>query len=122
MSESEFKRSVSQIFKFISEWDLFGEVSWNQEFEFVVLCNDLFWWGTADVEPLTEESMDLMKKSMEDGGIAYGHLLYCARKRKMRPQGAYYAHIDKELHHLFDECGPKREINLGNPKGQIQSG
>ena len=45
-------------------------------------------------------------------------LLYCARKRKMRPQGAMYKTIPKTLWHLFDVCGEEREMNMGNPKPQ----
>ena len=32
----------------------------------------------------------------------------------MRPQGAYYKYIDKEVWHLFDEAGPEREVGKGN--------
>jgi len=42
-------------------------------------------------------------------------LLYCARKRKMRPQGAMYEYLNKENWPLFDECGPVREKSLSNP-------
>lgn len=33
----------------------------------------------------------------------------------MRPQGAMYKHLAKELHPLFDSAGPEREVNMGNP-------
>jgi len=37
----------------------------------------------------------------------------------MRPQGAYYQQcVPLELYHLFDECGPEREVGFGNPKPQ----
>lgn len=42
-------------------------------------------------------------------------LLWCARQRATRPQGAYYKHLDPRLHHLFDAVGPEREVGLGNP-------
>ena len=40
--------------------------------------------------------------------------LFCCRVRKMRPQGAYYKYIDKEVWHIFDEAGPEREVGKGN--------
>ena len=33
----------------------------------------------------------------------------------MRPQGAYYPESDPETWPLFDDCGPEREVGLGNP-------
>lgn len=34
--------------------------------------------------------------------------LWCCRQRKMRPQIPYYELIPKELHDLFNACGPER--------------
>lgn len=40
--------------------------------------------------------------------------LYAARRRGLRPQGACYPK-DTRLWHLFDQCGPEREVGFGNP-------
>ena len=45
-------------------------------------------------------------------------LLFCARARKMRPQGAFYKHLKPELHDLFNACGEERGVNFINPENQ----
>jgi hypothetical protein len=43
--------------------------------------------------------------------------LFAARVRKMRPQGAAYkVRYDESIWHLFNECGPEREVGNGNPR------
>jgi len=80
-------------------------------------CNDLFMWASADGEPITEETMPLFRKAYDDcnqdANIA--GQLYCSRIKQMRPQGACYSSIPKNLWHLFDACGPERETGFGNP-------
>ena len=78
-------------------------------------CNDFFWWGCSDCEAL--DDWDLLEQSLIDAvGADDGYLLYCARKRKMRPQAAFYKYLKPEIHHWFDECGEKRETEFGNPE------
>lgn len=89
---------------------------------FFVLCNDLFWWGTADLEQITPDNLPALKQAFVDAGEAADHgvslaaYLFCARQRGMRPQGAQYKYIEPELQPLFDACGPARTVELGNPK------
>lgn len=85
----------------------------NGEVECFINCNDFFFWGCSDCEQL--DDWDLLEQSLNDAGDD-GCLLYCARKRKMRPQGAFYKYLKPENHHWFDACGKKREINFGNPE------
>lgn len=97
------------------------DLHWNTDLEFYIICNDVFFWGCADAEGLTPETVEEWERAMEDadrvGGFAYGGILYCARMRKMRPQGAYYDHIIvRELWPLFDACGERRAVGMGNPK------
>jgi hypothetical protein len=33
----------------------------------------------------------------------------------MRPQGAVYTHIGNALWDLFNEAGPERKVDVGNP-------
>lgn len=92
---------------------------------FFVNCNDVFCWGTADLEEITPENIEVLEASLADckaidrvtGAIEAPHL-FVARVRKMRPQGAMYPHINPALWPLFDACGPEREVNCGNPKRQ----
>lgn len=86
-------------------------------------CNDQFCWGCADAEPLTEENFPLLEQAFKDCMEATGSndvtsdafVLFVARLRKTRPQGAMYHYLEKELWPLFDAAGPEREVGLGNP-------
>jgi hypothetical protein len=82
-----------------------------------IMCNDFFYWACADCEDINESTMPILEKAISDcsGDIQWGALLYCARQRKERPQGAFYSIIPKELWSLFNDCGPEREIDIGNP-------
>lgn len=89
---------------------------------FFVNCNDFFWWATADAERLMPEDLPMLRQALTDskkccdegkgaeGGEDddWGFLLFCARKRKMRPQQPAYP-TDARLRALFDACGPNRQ-------------
>lgn len=79
-----------------------------------VNCSDAFAWGCADLEQVTPDNVDVLERSVEEAGMD-GALLFCARVRRMRPQGAMYKHIAEERWPLFDACGPERATGLGNP-------
>jgi len=104
--------------------DIREVVFWNEDLDFFITCSDLFAWGFADLERVdNQKDVDLLEQSIKDceeinknTGSVNAAELYCARKRSMRPQGAYYNYIGKELWPLFDACGPEREITMGNPK------
>lgn len=89
-------------------------------------CNDLFDWACADCERVTPDNIGLLEQSFADAaaaadcGEAWGDSLFCCRVRKMRPQGAYYRNLPKELWPLFDACGPEREVNMANPRPRPQ--
>lgn len=96
------------------------------ELIFLVNCSDVFTWGTADCERIDDESdLNGLEQAIWECEVimgryrgADGFLLWVARKREMRPQGAFYDHLDKELWHLFDACGPVRETDTLNPKSR----
>lgn len=106
--------------------DCFDRLLWevDQEkgnIEFSLICSDLFNWGTADCEKIDESSISLLEKAISDlepfgfeNVSIYAIALYCCRKRECRPQGASYPE-EKEMWHLFNECGPERESGIGNP-------
>ncbi len=110
-----------------------------EPFKILINCNDLFWWGCADCEAVTPETLgeferafaDIQplhdrwgnwirenvrdaKRSMNDPecppyiATSLALLLYCARVRKMRPQGAYYDAFPPEVAAMFDAAGPER--------------
>ena len=82
-----------------------------------VNCNDVFFWGCADGEDITEETLPAFNQAVDDcrGDVALAAWLYCARIRKERPQGAAYTFIPKDLWPLFHACGPERKTDCGNP-------
>lgn len=122
---------VLKIFSFNHTEDLW----WREDEEdqnilnFYVNCSDLFYWGTSDLELITPEKLGVLyeaKKELDaldipDYKREYG-LLFCAKVRGMRPQGAYYKYLDKATWHLFDECGTIRETNQLNPTPHPEHG
>lgn len=82
-----------------------------------VNCNDLFYWGCADSEDISEETFGEFIKAINEcgGNEAIGADLYCCRRRKMRPQGACYSYIPKEYWELFNACGDARDVDFLNP-------
>lgn len=85
----------------------------------LVHCNDLFAWGCSDCEPLGPSNIAALEQAYTDakaaGDLCHADLLWVARQRGMRPQGAYYKYFKKGMWSLFDACGPEREVGLGNP-------
>lgn len=112
-------------------------------------CSDFFEWGSADAEDITEQNVHILEESIADIAKVmenslqkhhFGLLLFCARVRKTRPQGAYYKYLtienviwdeenkkttfvqDKEktadLRALFNQAGPPRGIDLFNPRDE----
>lgn len=90
---------------------------------FFIHCNDVFAWGTADAEDITPERLPVLRQAYRESKHQ-GGVLYVARIRKMRPQGAYYTYINKNEWHLFDACGPEREVGGVNPykPGEYKAG
>jgi hypothetical protein len=89
---------------------------------FFAQVSDVFWWGTADVEPIAPVDVPLLEQTAADtrraGAEVWIAELYAARKRGSRPQGAFYEHIPAGLWALFDACGPLRSVEVGNPRPQ----
>jgi hypothetical protein len=119
---SNYTESI--IRQIILQFDANDDICWNEDkngniYAFVK-CNDFFWWGTSDGEQINYDDILSVIRAYKDVGAetTFGGLLWCARKRKMRPQGAFYKHISKEIRPLFDGCGPERSIDLFNPKKQ----
>lgn len=75
---------------------------------FWINCNDLFAWACADGEDFELSDLEDFKKAFKDSPDN-GDILWCCRKRKMRPQGPCYKYFSKEEKKLFDAAGPKRK-------------
>lgn len=100
--------------------------------DFYVPCNDVFAWGCADLEQVTEENIDLLEQTLREGEEQFGpynadlaFTLFVARVRKMRPQDAWYNSAlgkDSDEHgwwrERFDAAGPERAQDFGNPRAR----
>jgi hypothetical protein len=99
----------------------FGVDENTDEIKIIVYCNDLFYWGCADGEEVTEENIHLIKEAYEKiDSIDWCQTttldLFCCMSRQMRPQSPCYYHIEQKYWHLFDECGEEREEEMNRIK------
>lgn len=85
-------------------------------------CSDVFVWGGADCETITDANIDLLEATFAECEAVFGKYnadsaaeLFVARARGIRPQGAFYADLGSQWQALFDACGPERSVGLGNP-------
>jgi len=92
-----------------------------QKIHAAVNISDVFWWGGADGEDVTPETLPVLEQAYADLRAIdpyddmYTAELYAARVRGMRPQGAAYPKERAATQALFDACGPERPTGLGNP-------
>jgi hypothetical protein len=102
------------------EFDLCDALWWRYfdgELKLFIQCSDFFYWATSDVEPVeTDEDIAMLEKAIEECREAVGDfyptegpLLYCSRRRHLRPQQPYYKYLDERTHPLFDAAGPVRD-------------
>lgn len=101
----------------IAEIDACGEIWWRTDGKFapvtfLINCNDLFYWASADCEEVNPENIHILKQAIEDSKeLTDSHhalLLFCARVRNMRPQRPYYKYFSDGMKKLMDEAGPWR--------------
>lgn len=120
INKKNVQEHVLPFFSTIAKHDLFSEAYWHQDFKFLgIICNDVFAWGCGDLEEVASiDDVNQLDRACEEAGEIDGPILYCARRRGMRPQGAMYKGFQKENWILFDACGPEREIDLFNPQNQ----
>lgn len=137
--DDEYNKTVIRNNKYNHEtkgWDNIGP-----HFVTFVDCSDTFSWGCADAEEVTEDNIHILEETMEELSPYYDKFieewdsskvdmketakwqkvdvalsdLFCARVRKLRPQGACYKRYPEELWPLFNAAGPERETGYGNP-------
>lgn len=111
MANDEF---IKKVLKLTAEYDHHDSLYWNSNLKFYVKCNDVFWWGTGDLEEITHDDINDLEQALKNSEDE-GFILFAARKRNLRPQGAYYNLVNKKDRTLLNACGPKREIELCNP-------
>ncbi len=117
---------LEQFWRYDIQDMLFYRMNPNNRIGFYVICNDVFHWASADLEEITEQNVEELRLAIAEslghsGNASDGVILFCARMRKLRPQGAYYKHISSGVWPLLNEVGPERQINMANPKVQPRS-
>lgn len=87
----------------------FTQLGDKKEYElgFYIQCNDLFYWACSDAEHIQESEFPDLLRAYEESP-KNGELLWCARKRGMRPQWPYYKYFSEAEHALFNVAGPER--------------
>jgi hypothetical protein len=135
MSDDEVEPyPIFRVLRIFARADIRDELFWNfyeeGELKFFALCSDVFEWGTADMEEIRVEDLDLLEQTHRDlmatpvadpthaWAVTWTADLYSARKRKKRPQGAVYKNMPEEVQVLFNACGPERKTDIFNPKKQ----
>lgn len=96
-------KNILELLRIAVRYDCSDRICWNENLEFFIPCHNVFYWNTPDAEPVEDDDLDLLEASLKDGGVGDGPVLYCCRKRQMRPLDRYYSHIDAANHELFEE-------------------
>lgn len=112
-----FIRRVLETTQFWLCSSLFWRYDKDDELAFFITCNDVFYWGTADVEELTPDNIAVLEQAISDvkdtneNAEEWATDLFCARIRGMRPQRPYFKYLDDKpkLQALFLAAGPERD-------------
>jgi len=110
---------MTRVLDLFSRLDSHDMLFWRMDdgnIRFFVICNDIFFWATADVEEITQGNVENLEQAVADVQVAdpdadewMGPLLFCARRRGIRPMPRM--ELPKTLKPLFDACGPERTNN-----------
>lgn len=121
-----FVTRVLEIFS-LTHADSYSDLFWrvdNGKLRLYANVSDVFSWGGSDVEEITAETLPELERAYVDlkaiGGESFLAVLYAARLRRTRPQGAAYpGEADKAgqaVADLYNACGPERAISESNPE------
>jgi hypothetical protein len=138
MSDTEMLTYVLDVLEFAENNSIEFEIDWSvvrrdRSIVFWYRCNDTYFWGTADSEAIEPRDMESIRALADEVAamlpgesmyltVSYALLIWCSRKRGMRPQGCAYPPY-KALWPLLDACGPERESGIGcsnkRPEGEV---
>lgn len=94
---------------------------------FYMCCSDTFAWGCADAEQIEPGDVELLRqtiadlKAAEPAGEIWTGILFCARKRGMRPMNRWLKDVVSRgdmtpaVEALFSAAGLVRESVFGAP-------
>ena len=49
---------ITKVMKLVCEYDFIDSLQWNEDLNFCIICNDVF-YPAADAEPITREDLPL---------------------------------------------------------------
>ena len=92
---------VFELLRLFGDGDACDELRWRDYgagLMFKVDCSDTFYWGTADSENVAEADLPELRRAVTDVhacpvGAYLWPVLWCARKRDMRPMAAFYQKV-----------------------------
>jgi hypothetical protein len=131
MSSPLSHENIIRLLRFAAEMNLREDLFWGEDLTFSVNVSDVFHWGCSSFEEITDDTLDDFIGDVEEveaavkrGGWEYGLVLYAARRRGMRPQGAWFKadandEVRQNIYPLIRECGPARELGLANPQAEV---
>lgn len=132
ITDKEFK-VLQQVFSVIAqvekkdnqaEHGLFWRID-NNKLSLFVNCNDLFFWACSDLEEITPQNIDVFVETANvlqvNHQLNYANLaiLFCAKSRKLQPQGAVFSKLSPLMVTLLEQVGIEREEkspNTAKPK------
>lgn len=124
---------TDEVLSALQEAGLMGEdtpVMWHvvgHDVTFYMMCSDTFAWGCADAEQIEPDDIYLLRQTIADlraagaGGVVWAGILFCARKRGMRPMNRWLKRereredMTDAVYNLFCATGPERESVFGAP-------
>lgn len=139
MNATEELAFIRRVLRVFEQADAQSELYWRFDIDYpgqlslLAMCNDLFWWATADCEEITPENIEILEQTFLDlkeieskptyklpdesrpskfrpiYPMSYISELFSARSRKMRPQQPCYKTMSPDIAVLFDACGPVRD-------------
>lgn len=109
-----------EILIWFAEHELQEDLWWSHrsgQIKFYILCNDMFWWATADLEEILPEDLPQLTQAYQDlealGGCqeVWAPQLWISRKRQMRPQRPWWdrERLPEGAKGLFLAAGPPRD-------------
>lgn len=109
--------NANEILKYIAELDcqLDGLIWWDEKLNFYIVCSDIFYTSAADFQPVKDENLEDLKKSVDEcrkliytdnyDSEQYGFLLYCSRARNKKVLSHVIEKFPIAIQHLFNEVG-----------------
>lgn len=102
-----------EVARLAGKYQFIEDLMWGEDLDVAVNVSDLFHWGCADAENITEENLPVLKQAISDVEEIcsrsvgnYATVLFAARARNLRPQGKYisdYVHEYPEREKVYDE-------------------